>query len=95
MTTQTTAPFVADDLDSLIEAALAKGETTVRANVLRSCPFCDASRCLQQYATIATGLPIDQSYPDPVGTFVYEPRRGEILKNHYMVCVRCGADQGS
>lgn len=88
-------PITINDLHPVLARASARGETSVRAVYLRDCPVCDTEGALKQDGVVATGLPIDQSYPDPVGTYVYQPRVGEVLKNHYMECRACGFEQAS
>lgn len=84
------------DVEVRISAALRMGEVRVRLTQQRECCSCGRPAMVQD-AQIATGLPIYyEGMPEyKVKPWVYQPSRGEVLKNHYMACAACGFEQAS
>lgn len=81
-------PITLPTLESLRSVAFEAGNLGhrfIRARFTRDCAFCGAANAMTQDAAIATGLPLEYHTPEP----------GEVLKNHYMACSACGADQAS
>lgn len=100
ITSSTAQPLEAYVHQFALDKAIERGEASVRRFFLRSCPFCGGHLTMEQDAAVATGLLVE--YPeirsDRTGAVLmegwsYQPMRGEVLKNHYMVCGACGADE--
>ena len=107
--TNTTIQYGSFGFEKALIASRAFGEVTLRMDVTNApCPFC-GEMALTQDAAFSNGLEIvhydfnvvaddsERGYHLEQGAemFRYQPRLGEVVKNHYMECSKCGNEQAS